>query len=188
MEIIAHRVNRLEELKKLPSDYGVEIDVRSESGELILQHEAYEGGERLEDFLKEYQRRDGTVIFDIKEERLEHKCLELIRKYNIKNYFFLDCSFPMIFQLTKNKEHNVAVRFSEYEGMDTVRAMAGKCRWVWVDTFTKNPLIKEIADEMHSLGYKICFVSPELQGQPEYKLKYLNEVFDEVDAICTDIC
>ena len=65
--------------------------------------------------------------------------------------------------------------------------MAGKCNWVWVDTFTKNPLTKEIADEIHSLGYKICFVSPELQGQPELKTTYFKEVKNETDAICTDI-
>ena len=187
MEIIAHRINKLNELERVPSNYGVEIDVRSENGELILQHDAYKSGNKLEDFLKKYQYKDSTIIFDIKEERLEYKCLELIKKYNIKNYFFLDCSFPMIFWLTNNNEHNVAIRFSEYEGMDTVRAMAGKCKWVWVDTFTKNPLTKKIADEMHSLGYKICFVSPELQGQPECKIKYLDEIMYEIDAVCTDI-
>lgn len=186
MQVIAHRVNRLSELKSLPSNYGAEIDVRSIFGTLILQHEYDKAGDKLENYLAEYGSH-GTLIFDIKEERLEYKCLEYIKQFNIKNYFFLDCSFPMINWLASNGEHNVAIRFSEYEGMDTVRAMAGKCKWVWVDTFTKNPLRKEIADEMHSLGYKICFVSPELQGQPELKEKYLNEVKNEVDAICTDI-
>lgn len=189
MEIIAHRINQIKELKKLPKNYGAEFDVRSIEYKLILQHEAYKNGDLLFKYLEEYEKSgsEATLIFDMKEERLEEQCLDLIKAYNIKNYFFLDCSFPMINWLTSNGEHNVAVRFSEYEGMDTVRAMAGKCKWVWVDTFTKNPLTKEIADEMHSLGYKICFVSPELQGHPELKEKYFKEVENDIDAICTDI-
>lgn len=185
MEIIAHRINCVLCLKNVPTNYGAEIDIRSIGDRLILQHEAYSDGVDFKEWLSNYNH--GTLILDIKEERLECRCLELIHKYNIKNYFFLDCSFPMIYKLSSEGEHNIAIRFSEFEGLDTVRAMAGKCNWVWVDTFTRNPLTKEIADEIHSLGYKICFVSPELQGQPELKEKYLSEVINEIDAICTDI-
>ena len=185
MEIIAHRINTIQELLSTPLSYGVEVDIRSIGNRLILQHEAYIDGIDFEEWLSNYHH--GTLILDIKEERLEHRCLELLSKYNIKDYFFLDCSFPMIYKLSSEGERNIAIRFSEFEGMDTVRNMAEKCNWVWVDTFTKNPLTKEIADEIHSLGYKICFVSPELQGQPEFKEKYLNEVKGKVDAVCTDV-
>lgn len=185
MEIIAHRINTIKELLSTPLNYGVEIDIRSIGDRLILQHEAYSDGVDFEEWLSNYHH--GTLILDIKEERLEHRCLELIHKYNIKNYFFLDCSFPMIYKLSSEGERNIAIRFSEFEGMDTVRNMAGKCNWVWIDTFTKNPLTKEIADEIHSFGYKICFVSPELQSKSELKEKYLSEVKDEIDAVCTDV-
>lgn len=185
MEIIAHRINTIQELLSTPLSYGTEIDIRSIGDRLILQHEAYSDGVDFKKWLSNYHH--GTLILDIKEERLEHRCLELIHKYNIKNYFFLDCSFPMIYKLSSEGERNIAIRFSEFEGLDTVRAMAGKCNWVWIDTFTRNPLTKEVANEIHRLGYKICFVSPELQGQPELKEKYLSEVKDEIDAICTDV-
>ena len=185
MEIIAHRINTIQELKALSTSCGAEIDLQSIGSRLILQHDAYKSGDEFEAWLSNYHH--GTLILDIKEERLEHQVLDLIHKYNVKNYFFLDCSFPMIYKLSSEGENNIAIRFSEFEGVDTVRAMAGKCSWVWVDTFTKNPLTKEIADEIHSLGYKICFVSPELQGQPELKNTYFKEVKDEIDAICTDI-
>ena len=185
MEIIAHRINKTSTLQSLPYSYGAEIDIRSNGDDLILQHDAFEYGDYFDSWLSSYHH--GTLILDMKEERLEHKCLELVRRFNIKNYFFLDCSFPMIYKLSSEGEHNIAIRFSEFEGMDTVRAMSGKCNWVWVDTFTKNPLTKDIANEIHSLGYKICFVSPELQGQPELKDKYLSEVENGIDAICTDV-
>ena len=194
MEIIAHRINTLEGLEKLPNDVGAEIDVRCHDflglKKTYLHHEPYEESSVvLEDFLKKWKEKNqkGTLILDIKNERCEHECKCLLDLYKIKKYFFLDCSFPMIYKLTSEGEHKVAVRFSEFEGMDTVINMAGDCKWVWVDTFTKNPLTKKLADEMHWLGYKICFVSPELQGQPEKKEEYLEEVKDYVDAICTDL-
>lgn len=191
MEIIAHRINTKEDLSKVPNDFGFEVDLRGDSSSRIYcQHEPFENGENFEDLLKTYssKRMTGTIILDIKNERIEDKCLELLRQYDIKNYFFLDCSFPMIYKLTSSGEKNVAVRFSEFEAIDTIEKMRGKCSWVWVDTFTKNPLTKQINDKIHALGYKICFVSPELQGQPERKEEYLNQIKElDIEAICTDI-
>lgn len=42
------------------------------------------------------------MILNVKSERIEHKILELLRKYNIKDYFFLDFTFPMIKILAEN--------------------------------------------------------------------------------------
>ncbi|MCX7997544.1 MAG: hypothetical protein N3A69_01150, partial [Leptospiraceae bacterium] len=111
-------------------------------------------------------------------------------KYNISKYFFLDSSFPMIYQLCKRGERNIALRFSEFEGLDTIRNMKEKAQWIWVDCFTKLPLTKEIEQELHSLGYKICLVSPELQGREEeilsYK-KYIEQNGIHLDAVCSKI-
>lgn len=185
MEIIRHRINKIKDLN-FTTD-GAEIDIRGAQTpqSIFLQHDNIRDGDSFEDFLKNW-KSTGTLILDIKEERLEWNVIELLKKYNIKNYFFLDCSFPMIVALTNSGENNVAIRFSEYEGLDTVINMAGKAKWVWVDTFTRNPLTQGIAEGFHKLGYKICFVSPELQGQPEKREEYINEVKDYVDAICTD--
>ena len=130
------------------------------------------------------------MILNVKSERIEHRILEIIKKCGIKRYFFLDSTFPMIKLLSDVGERNIAVRFSEFEGMDTVRAMAGKIDWVWVDTFTKLPLDSATWKEMKSLGYKLCLVSPELQGQPEKIGAYKKQLADEkieFDAICTKI-
>lgn len=191
MKTIAHRINQLKELVKVPLDCGIEIDLRgSHDGRIYCQHEPFENGVDFEDLLLVYKLRNmtGTIILDIKNERIEEECLRLLREYQVDDYFFLDCSFPMIHKLTESGEKKVAIRFSEYEGIDTLRAMRGKCDWVWVDTFTKNPLTKEIASEIHRLGYKICFVSPELQGQLNKKEEYMKEIEDlDVEAVCTDI-
>ena len=186
MITIAHRINTIEELRKTPTEYGVEIDIRADYSGLYLNHELFTSGDRLEDFLKEYHH--GLLILDIKEERVEFEVLRLLEKYNITNYFFLDCSFPMINWLVNHGERKVALRFSEYESVDTLCLMRNKCDWVWVDTFTRNPLDEVTYNVIKTLGYKICFVSPELQGQPEKKEEYLSQIskFD-IEAICTDV-
>ena len=189
MEFIAHRVNTLEELKEVPYEFGVELDLRDDlNGRIYIQHNPFEPGEDFEEYLKVYHH--GTMILNIKSERIEHKVLELIGKYDVKKYFFLDSSFPMIKLLSDMGETNIALRFSELEGLDTIRNMAGKVNWVWVDCFTRLPIDKASYAELKKLGYKLCMVSPELEGQPEklgeYKC-FLEQNGITMDAICTKI-
>ena len=49
---ISHRVNTIESLKKIPSDMGVEIDIRSNGEDLILHHEPFEVGILFKDWLE----------------------------------------------------------------------------------------------------------------------------------------
>lgn len=189
MELIAHRINTAAELIKLEENCGVELDLRDNlEGRIYISHHPYENGEDFEAYLKQY--RHGTMILNIKSERIEYKVLELLKKYTIRKYFFLDCSFPMIYALSGQGEKNIALRFSEYEGMDTIRNMAGKVSWVWVDCFTKLPLTREYAQELRQMGYRICIVSPELQGQPGqiglYK-KQMEDMQVHADAVCTKV-
>lgn len=188
MEYIAHRINTIEELQQTPKEYGVEVDLRDFDDRLILQHDPFKDGEDFEEFLKYYNH--GTIILNIKSEGIEHKVIEYIREYNVEKYFFLDSSFPMIYFLSKNNEKNIALRFSEYEEMDTILAMAGKVKWVWVDCFSKLPINSEKYALLKKNGFKLCLVSPELQKQDEklelYRLD-LNEKGIIFDAICTKI-
>ncbi|NBV83429.1 hypothetical protein EBR57_04835 [bacterium] len=185
MEWIAHRINTIAELEKTPTEFGVELDLRDVGDELVLQHDPFSTGERFEDYLKHY--RHGTIILNIKSERIEWRVLELIEKYQIPKYFFLDSSFPMIVQLSKKNELNTAIRFSEFEGMDTVRAMAGKSKWVWIDSFTDLTLTGDQYRQMKAWGYQLCLVSPDLQSRPDdifdYKA-YLDREEIVMDAIC----
>lgn len=86
MNFIAHRVNTIEELNKLPVNYGVEIDLRDSGDKLILQHDPFTDGEDFETYLQLY--RHGTMIINSKSERIEHKALELLNSYQITDYFF----------------------------------------------------------------------------------------------------
>jgi hypothetical protein len=186
MKLIAHRINTVEQLRKLPKNLGVELDLRDRGDRLILQHDPFEDGEDFEPYLAEYNH--GLMILNIKSERVEHRVLELITKYGIKEYFFLDSSFPMIYLLSNLGEKNIALRYSELEGLDTILNMKGRVEWIWVDCFSTLPINNDVYNTLKEAGFKICLVSPELQKQPEkletYKADLRNQkiVFD---AICT---
>ena len=188
MEYIAHRINTVEELKKTPKEYGVELDLRDFGDRLILQHDPFTDGEDFEEYLKYYNH--GTMILNIKSERIEHRVLELIQKYNIQKYFFLDSSFPMIYLLSKDGEKDIALRFSEFEGLDTILNMKDKVDWIWVDCFTRLALTNLEANLLKQAKFKLCLVSPELQGyDPECEIPKMWNILVErnifIDAICT---
>ena len=189
---INHRINKSEELENINFNYGVELDLRDKNKEIILAHDPFGEGENFEDYLKKYDQRKlnkNLMILNIKSERIEYKVLELIKKYNIENYFFLDSSFPMIYQLNKIGEKNIAIRFSEFESIDSVDLVKNMVKWVWVDCFTHFPLDLKTYKKIKEFGLKICIVSPELQGYNTEKIKEFNDIIKqnsfEIDAICT---
>lgn len=187
MILCSHRINTVEELCKTYRHLGIEIDLRDDQdGNIYLAHDPFVSGELFDEFLKNYNHK--FIILNIKSERIEYKVLELLRKYNITEYFFLDSSFPMIYKLSNEGERNIAVRFSEFEDINTVLNMKGMIDWVWVDCFTKNPLNENYYRVLKSAGFKLCFVSPELQNQKEKINEYKdyfkkNNIF--LDMICT---
>ena len=186
MEYISHRVNTINELINTPKEFGIEVDLRDYHDRLILQHDPFSDGEDFEEYLK--NDNHGTMILNIKSERIEFRALELIEQYNVKNYFFLDSSFPMIHTLLAQKENKVAIRFSEFEAIDTILNLKNKVKWVWVDCFTKLPINPSIYKLLKDSNFSLCLVSPELQGQEnkisDYK-KYLEDNDIVFDAICT---
>lgn len=187
MRFCCHRINTIKELQQIPEKYGVEIDLRDnqESSNIHLCHDPFELGEDFEEFLMNYNH--SFIILNIKSERIEWKIIDLLKKYNIENYFFLDSSFPMIYQLANKGERNIALRFSEFEGLDTIINMKNKVSWVWVDCFTKNPLTLEIYKILKEMNMKLCFVSPELQQQPE-KIEEYKVFFKENNIVFDMIC
>lgn len=186
---IAHRINTINELKEVPKEYGVELDLRDFGDRLIIAHDPFKDGEDFEEYLRHYNH--DTIILNIKSERIEFRVLELIKKYGIKDYFFLDSSFPMIYLLShKYNEPNIALRFSEFEGLDTILAMRGRVKWVWVDCFTRLPIDAKSYKLLKDSGFKLCLVSPELQGQEEKIKEYKAFLRDQnivFDAICTKL-
>lgn len=184
MQLIRHRINSLEELADVPSFYGIEFDVREGPIDVVVTHDPWTYGPLLSDFLAACHH--AFYIVNIKCEGIEDRVLELLRTYGIDTFFLLDCSFPSIVRLSRLGEHRTAIRVSEYEGLDTAVAMAGRSEWIWLDVFSRIPIGAEDCKRLQSLGYKICLVSPELQKQPE-KIAEYGWITQHVDAICTKV-
>ena len=157
-----HRVNTVNQLISIDTNYGVEIDIRSYKDNLVLTHEPYENGENFDNWLEYYNHK--IVILNIKEEGLEDKVLSLIKKHKVKNYFFLDQSFPNLIRYINNGMSKTAIRISEFENIKNANNLIGLADWIWIDCFTKFPLT---GSEMKALKkhFNICIVSPELQGR-----------------------
>ena len=85
-KIILHRINTINQLKKTPKKFGVEVDVRSYNGSLILHHEPFKRGPDFSKWLKFYSHT--YLIINIKEEGLEIPILKLLQKFKVKNFFF----------------------------------------------------------------------------------------------------
>lgn len=188
MQYITHRVNTVKKLLSTPIEYGVEVDLRDYENKLILQHDPFKKGEDFEEYLKHYKH--GTIILNIKSEGIEYKVLELLQKFNIKNYFFLDSSFPMINSLCSKGEKNIALRFSEYESIESICYMARRVNWVWVDCFSKLPITSNNYKILKDLKLKLCLVSPELQNQESKVQSYKHYLKQEgivFDAVCSKL-
>ena len=188
MKLISHRRNTISELLATDSKYGVEVDIRSEGTQLIIHHDPCVAGESFDDWINVY--RHGTLILNVKEEGLEVRLISLMKSKGIDDYFFLDQSFPFLVKWSKAGENRCAVRVSEYETIDTALTLAGKVDWVWVDCFTHFPLSEQNARRLKDAGFKLCLVSPELQGRnAEIEIPQLVSLLKErnisADAVCT---
>ena len=186
---IAHRINTLEELKKLPKGIGLEIDLRSNSSELVLSHEPfYNKVENFSSYLPYLKNR--FIIANIKSERIEKYFLDLIKGYiNDNQYFFLDSSFNVLALNGSKKEFSFAARYSEIESIETIENLINQSliKWIWIDVFTSLPIDLKVADRLNQLEIKKCLTSPDLLGREDDIQKYaeiINKFHLKIDAIC----
>jgi hypothetical protein len=188
MKIISHRRNTLEELAATPRKYGVEVDIRSYGQMLVVHHDPFVEGVLFEKWLSAYSH--DLLILNVKEEGLETQLIKVMESFQIVNFFFLDQSFPFLIKHSKQGERRCAVRVSEFESIRTALTLAGMVDWVWVDCFSNFPLSHDDANLLKEAGFKICIVSPELQGRDaNLEIVRLAELLKErsisVDAVCT---
>jgi hypothetical protein len=188
MIIVRHRRNTCEQLRETAPELGVEVDIRSRGDELIMHHDPFVDGERFEDWLAHFRHR--TLILNVKEEGLEERLIALMQAHEIDDYFFLDQSFPFLVRTANRGESRCAVRLSEFESLDTALTLAGRIDWVWVDCFTRFPLDGAQAERLQQAGFKLCLVSPELQGRAAADeiaalRAFLKREGIVADAVCT---
>jgi hypothetical protein len=185
--LIEHRVNSVALLDRIPVDRGVEVDIRDYDGALRLVHDPLRGGERLDDFLKAFRHR--LLILNVKCDGLEGRILSALEKHRIERYFFLDVANPTLVSLVRLGVRQIAVRYSEFEPIESSLAFAGKVDWVWIDCFTRLPLDQESWSRLRA-HFKLCLVSPELQQHPRGMIQEFRRQLRDmpVDAVCSDYC
>ena len=188
MLFVAHRINSITKLKKIPRSFGVEVDVRNYSSSLILAHDPFVKREKFEAFLKNFNH--AFIIVNIKSEGIEYEIFRLLKKYRIKKYFFLDCSFPMIFRLKSIKKNiNFATRLSKFESIESVLKVKDFCQWIWVDCFDNNvEFLKRILPKINN--FKLCIVSPELHNRHDAVKSYaknLKKIGISPSLICSKV-
>ena len=190
MIIVSHRRNTIDQLRATPHHQGIEVDIRSHGDRLIIHHDAFADGEDFELWLENYRHR--LLILNVKEEGLEQRLLALMAAKQIGEFFFLDQSFPFLVKTARAGERRCAVRVSEFESIKTAEALAGLVSWIWVDCFTRFPITGGEAAHLQSLGFKLCLVSPELQGRPgEQSIPALRSLLAregvKAEAVCTKL-
>ena len=168
MEIVAHRINLINELLVVPMKYGCEVDIRSQDSKLILNHEPYLSGDRLVDYLDNYKH--GLLVLNIKEAGIENDVLQLVRERNIPSFFLLDVEFPYLYRASRLGERAIAVRFSEDEPIELVDKYSKLVDWVWVDTNTKLPIDSKNILALSSM--QTCLVCPERWERPNDIIPY----------------
>lgn len=191
---IIHRINRIEELNKVPREYGVEVDVRGKGDKMFLSHDpiTLEGTyDELEEYLKQFNHT--FIIFNVKEAGYEDRIIGLAKKYNIEDYFLLDVEFPYLYRATRTEKfRKIAVRYSEAEPIESVTTQVENEQtlldWVWIDTITRLPIDKKTTETLRK--FKTCLVCPSRWGRPEdiasYKGK-INELGFELSAVMTSL-
>lgn len=196
MIFIQHRVNTVKDLKTVPLSYGIEIDVRYHENELVLHHDPFNHhngkAETLENLLDSWQNH-GPIILNLKTEGIEEQCIHLMAKFKIKEWFFLDMSMPFIVKYSFHKNiknfnrNNLAVRFSEFEPLEYAIAFQDRVAWIWVDCFNNFALDNLSYQKIKNANFKICLVSPELQGHSLGRIKEFKDIIGSmtIDAICT---
>lgn len=182
---ICHRINTTDEVLNISHDFGIEVDIRDNKEGIFLHHDPFTIGENIDSFLTNYKHK--FMILNIKTEGTEIRCAEIMKKYNIQNYIFLDSSIPMMYKCKDSFKKHMSCRFSEIEPIEFYQKIKNIISWIWVDCFSVMPLTHEIYDIFVKDNKKICIVSPELQYQPE-KIQYYREYLIKNKIIPNAIC
>jgi hypothetical protein len=163
MEVIIHRVNTIADLQSTSHKYGVEVDVRANGSDLILNHEPFANGTALFEYLQEFRHK--FIVFNIKEAGIEHEVIRLSQQFGINEYFLLDVEFPYLYSASRKGMRKIAIRYSEDECIETVLKYRDRLDYVWIDTNTMLPLSRDICRLLKP--FRACLVCPERWGRPE---------------------
>jgi len=92
--IIKHRVNTINKIINTPKKYGVEIDLRSNFKTIYLNHDPFKKGTKFSQWIKYFKHK--LIVLNVKEEGLEKKIINILKKNKTSNFFFHDQTFSSL--------------------------------------------------------------------------------------------
>ena len=110
---IAHRINTIEDSKSIPLSIGIEFDVHAYGTELVVSHDPFCKGVKLNNFLK--QNKDRFCAINIKEEGIEKDVIEMSLNLGLERFFLFDVNLPQICKIGEKYSNFLCIRISEYE-------------------------------------------------------------------------
>jgi len=170
--------------------FGTETDIRDYNGNLVISHDiACSKSILVKDFFQLYNSYNLSLplALNIKADGLQFKLKELLKEYNIKNYFIFDMSVPDGLQYLKTGI-TLYTRESEYE---TIPAFYNDAKGIWLDEFKSHWIDKEVIQKHINNTKKLCIVSPDLHNR-EHKAEWQHykdiekELGIDSLMICTD--
>ena len=188
MKIIAHRgfwkaeseKNTMKALTKaLENGFGFETDFRDCGRKILISHNPPKGDETTADDVFKMYRTVGSqepLALNIKADGLQDMMKELLKQYDITNYFFFDMSVcdTVIYV---DEKLQIASRISEFE---KEMPFYNDSKVVWIDYFNSDGPTIQIMKETLNNNKIACIVSPELHKRPYEQmwselLPYINE-------------
>jgi glycerophosphoryl diester phosphodiesterase len=174
MRILAHRGlwtasaerNTLEAFERsFDAGFGAEIDVRDESGRLVVSHDPARAGALPLPEVLEQHRRLGPhlpLAFNIKSCGLAGALAAVIDEFAVASYFVFDMAVPDALDYVR-RGMPAFTRASEHE---TVPAFYPLAAGVWLDCFEGDWIDEDAVRTQLRAGKDVALVSPELHGRP----------------------
>lgn len=169
---IIHKVNTIDKLKTVPTEYGVEIDIRIENKNLYLSHDPIVNINStclLQDFLSEFNHE--FIVANIKDTGIEMLVIDTIKEFT-ENFFLLDFEIPFLFKKNKDIKQFLSTRYSLFEKITQDSLTVDYVDWLWVDSYEEFPINKSNFNTLPIL--KKCLVSPERWDREEDITKIAN--------------
>jgi hypothetical protein len=159
MNIIAHRINSIQELEKVNKSYGVEIDLRSNSLDIVLEHEALKKETDIKS--KARSKEIEKAIADLKEQGLVVN----------EGYGYNAPSLPS--DITDMIEEHVMDLYSKYVAYLEFISLQRWCAEVDKVESEKNlSLFKSKKKlELKSSGKALAMIDAEIEVDPGYQEK-----------------
>ena len=185
---IAHRLNTKEKISKIKKfDFkGVEIDVRTDSNNIIMTHDPFKKGLNFIKNIKLF--KNYFLIIDIKSTGISKKIYKILIKKKMKFLFLNLISQEFVEMIKLGYSNHLFLRFSLYEKFDLNNKILKKINWVWFDFFNNVYIKKKEYKYIKKYRKKICITSPDLLDKDSKAIikliNHLNKNKIKIDMVC----